>query len=277
MRFFRFKKLVSMETVKYLRYAVGEIVLVVIGILIALQVNNWNEYRKEKVEEKKILLSLHNEISNNLESLQVVIEEKNKIINVNQYIINNTGKNGEWKSMKPLDSLMNYISLSGWIFVPQNGVLNEIINSGKLLLIENDLIKNEIASLPQLLSLMIEEDRQYRLDLHQYFLPFLSKNYNLIELTKYRELLENYSFKMGETNFSKSIPELLGSREFENILTFQSIWIKFSNEMSINQKNKYLEIQNLIEREYPEVDYFNLRQNLERGIFGLMNLNPLMK
>ena len=42
---------------------------------------------------------------------------------------------------------MNYISLSGWIFVLQNGVLNEIINSGKLLLIENDLIKNEIASL----------------------------------------------------------------------------------------------------------------------------------
>jgi hypothetical protein len=164
-----------MDTVKYLRYAVGEVILVVIGILIALQVNNWNEYKKEKVEEKKILLSLHNEISNNLESLQVIIEEKNKIIDVNQYIINNTGKNGEWKSTKSLDSLMNYISLSGWIFVPQNGVLNEIINSGKLLLIENDLIKNEIASLPQLLSLMMEEDRQYRLDLHQYFLPFFLK------------------------------------------------------------------------------------------------------
>ena len=268
MRFFRFKKLVSLDTGKYLKYAVGEVILVVIGILIALQVNNWNEYRKEKVVEKKILLSLHNEISNNLESLEVVIDGKDKIINVNEYIINNTGKNGEWKSIKPLDSLMNYISLSGWIFVPQNGVLNEIINSGKLLLIENDLIKNEIASLPQLLSLMIEEDRQYRLDLHQYFLPFLSKNYNLIEITKYRELLENYSFKMGETNFSKSTPELLGSREFENILTIQSIWIKFSNEMSINQKNKYLEIQNLIEKEYPEVDYINLRQNLERGIFG---------
>ena len=268
MRFFRFKKLVSLETGNYLRYAFGEVILVVVGILIALQVNNWNEYRKEKVEEKKILLSLHNEISNNLESLQVVIDEKNKIINVNQYIINNIGKNGEWKSQKSLDSLMNYISLSGWIFVPQNGVLNEIINSGKLLLIENDLIKNEIASLPQLISLITEEDRQYRLDLHQYFLPFLSKNYNLIELTRYRELLENYSFKMGETNFPKSTPELLSSREFENILTIQSIWIKFSNELSINQKNKYLEIQNLIKKEFPEVDYINLRQNLERGFFG---------
>ena len=43
MRFFRFKKLVSMETSKYLRYAVGEVILVVIGILIALQVNNFND------------------------------------------------------------------------------------------------------------------------------------------------------------------------------------------------------------------------------------------
>ena len=56
MRFFRFKKLVSMETSKYLRYAVGEVILVVIGILIALQVNNFNEIRKQKNGFRKILL-----------------------------------------------------------------------------------------------------------------------------------------------------------------------------------------------------------------------------
>ena len=40
---------------KYLRYAIGEIVLVVIGILIALQINNWNEQRKDRIIEKQIL------------------------------------------------------------------------------------------------------------------------------------------------------------------------------------------------------------------------------
>ena len=40
---------------KYLKYAIGEILLVVIGILIALQVNNWNESRKERLAEQKIL------------------------------------------------------------------------------------------------------------------------------------------------------------------------------------------------------------------------------
>ena len=36
------------KPLKYARYAVGEIVLVMIGILLALQVNNWNEARKER-------------------------------------------------------------------------------------------------------------------------------------------------------------------------------------------------------------------------------------
>ena len=36
------------KTGKYLKYAIGEIVLVVIGILIALSINNWNENKKKK-------------------------------------------------------------------------------------------------------------------------------------------------------------------------------------------------------------------------------------
>ena len=43
------------KTGKYLKYAFGEIVLVVIGILIALQINNWNEQRKERIQEKILI------------------------------------------------------------------------------------------------------------------------------------------------------------------------------------------------------------------------------
>jgi hypothetical protein len=46
------------KTGKYLKYALGEIVLVVIGILIALSINNWNENRKEINIENKILLEI---------------------------------------------------------------------------------------------------------------------------------------------------------------------------------------------------------------------------
>ena len=53
------------KTGKYLKYAIGEIILVVIGILIALQINNWNEARKEKIQERKVLVELKKSIENN--------------------------------------------------------------------------------------------------------------------------------------------------------------------------------------------------------------------
>ena len=62
------------KTSKYLLYAIGEIILVVIGILIALGINNWNENRKQNIEEFKILVSLKNEIINNQEQLTTIIK-----------------------------------------------------------------------------------------------------------------------------------------------------------------------------------------------------------
>lgn len=53
----------SHNTTKYIKYAVGEIFLVVIGILIALQLNNWNENRKKEME----LLSIYENIASDLE------------------------------------------------------------------------------------------------------------------------------------------------------------------------------------------------------------------
>ncbi len=58
---------------KYLLYAIGEIALVMIGILLALQVNDWNEQRKSKNESVKILKNLEKEFENNKQELATVI------------------------------------------------------------------------------------------------------------------------------------------------------------------------------------------------------------
>lgn len=52
---------------KYLLYAIGEIALVVIGILIAVQINNWNEYRKDRNQEVEILIEIKNTLELNSE------------------------------------------------------------------------------------------------------------------------------------------------------------------------------------------------------------------
>jgi hypothetical protein len=60
------------KPLKYARYAIGEIILVVIGILIALQINNWNEERKNRIIENDTLSSLKED----LESALVQLNEK---------------------------------------------------------------------------------------------------------------------------------------------------------------------------------------------------------
>ena len=58
------------KTGKYLKYAIGEIILVVIGILIALSINNWNEENKNKKAEQ----NFYKEILNDLEKDKVKLE-----------------------------------------------------------------------------------------------------------------------------------------------------------------------------------------------------------
>ena len=62
-RHFRKQLLTENKFSKYLLYAIGEIVLVVIGILIALSINNWNEHSNQRIEEQRILVDLKNEVS----------------------------------------------------------------------------------------------------------------------------------------------------------------------------------------------------------------------
>ena len=51
---------------KYFKYAIGEIVLVVLGILIALQINNWNEFRNMSKKELTLLANLRNDINSDI-------------------------------------------------------------------------------------------------------------------------------------------------------------------------------------------------------------------
>ena len=66
------------KPIKYLRYAVGEIFLVVIGILIALQINNWNQNRIENQVEKRLLKELYENLVYNEQTLKSDIAEEYK-------------------------------------------------------------------------------------------------------------------------------------------------------------------------------------------------------
>lgn len=129
----------------YSRYAIGEIVLVVIGILIALQVNEWNEQRKMKLEEKKALMRLHNEselivnyIKRRLEDRQLLIEK-----------IEITARALQQKSLKntsEIDFGMGVFSTGFYQAVsPPRSTFDELKSTGKLQLITSEEIQNSIS------------------------------------------------------------------------------------------------------------------------------------
>lgn len=74
----REKLIDSGSITKYLLYAVGEILLVVIGILIALQVNNWNEERKQLSAEQTFIAGVINDLSQDQQYIKLIIESAEK-------------------------------------------------------------------------------------------------------------------------------------------------------------------------------------------------------
>ena len=77
------------QIMKYLKYAFGEIVLLMLGILFALQVNNWNEYRKDRDKEQLILKELHVDFSDNLTRFYRVKEDQVRTLNNGKIVFRN--------------------------------------------------------------------------------------------------------------------------------------------------------------------------------------------
>ncbi len=65
---------------KYLLYAIGEILLVMLGILLALQINNWNEGRKKSQQEANILMEMKGNLQGDLRDIQYNIEEDSETL-----------------------------------------------------------------------------------------------------------------------------------------------------------------------------------------------------
>ncbi len=129
---------------KYLLYAIGEIVLVVIGILIALQINNWNEGRKLENDKLKLMRNLKKELSINKESFEdyfLGIQKNNSQLNK---VINFSAGTIEL----PTDSLRNYIS--NLIYPIDLSILNsvqeEAISAGKFEIL-SDSLKHKLSIL----------------------------------------------------------------------------------------------------------------------------------
>jgi len=132
---------------KYLLYAIGEILLVVIGILIALQVNNWNEERNDVAEAEQLTERLINDISNDKERLNYRITFFKTVMD----FATQANEETELKKASDVYEKWEYLlavfhTSQTWPFMPADATYNEIQNSGLLGYLGESDIQNLLSS-----------------------------------------------------------------------------------------------------------------------------------
>lgn len=142
-RAFRQRLLAQGRITRYLTYAIGEIVLVVIGILIALQVNNWNADRKARTQERALLHEMHGNLSKDLEDCRYNIRQNGRLRRANEAVLRQlTGHIPFSDTMR-----LHYGNIWGGTILATNTSAYDNLKSIGFDLISNDSLRRAITQL----------------------------------------------------------------------------------------------------------------------------------
>ena len=218
---------------KYLIYAIGEIILVVIGILIALQINNWNENLIKSKEEIHILKALKigleadlTDLKFNKKSIQSSIASANKVI----YSLEN--------NLPYRDSIPDYIGhmMFPVIFVHSTSAF-ETLKSKGINLIKNDNLREEIINV---------YDSQYSFFLKNESLIFLEEAERALRELFSPRFEESYVYDFNEPNFKPRLTPL----DYEALKTdqeFKYFLKSFKNRLNLLSKFHYRRLMKQVE------------------------------
>ena len=194
----RQKLLSEGKTGKYLKYAIGEIALVMIGILLALQVNEWNNERNRKKSEQVIIEQLITDLSKSQYELEEEREMHRRIARQYARVLR-----AFWKTELP-DNIEDYIrSRAGSsVYSPVMGTAHSLINSGRLEILSSKELKNDIVTYVE------------------------AVGYTLKDIDRYEE---SY-FRTGSALLVESIPGSYRSKEAINERSKSSRWRRDYNK-----------------------------------------------
>jgi hypothetical protein len=203
---------------RYFKYAIGEIILVVIGILIALQINNWNEQKKLKAQEVEALTEIISDLTININKFDKTLNGKNRPGN-----ISNTLRSLEIiiDHLKSNETYHDSLDMHFGIMTFSSNILNyktsgyESLSSVGLDLIKNTKLRSEIGEyytssiiIPQNVSIGLTED------FNNYMLDYIRKDFITTEDTSndiYILHPRNYNALREKGEFLESLKMYLGA------------------------------------------------------------------
>jgi hypothetical protein len=230
---------------KYLIYAIGEILLVVIGILIALSINNWNDKNKNRKQERQVLLQLKEEYKENLTELDLKISMRKEMLEASSRLLAYYDNNDSWKAA---DSVASDFTLTFYTptFNPVIGVTSELLSSGKLYIIENNKLKLMLTNWTGVSSRLIEYEEDLRSQTENHYNPYFKENHSYRKL--FNGFWDNEILDSKRQDKSELINELINDKNLEDyIITVAASVVITEKESEIVRKHitDILEIVNL--------------------------------
>lgn len=246
----------------YLLYAIGEIILVVIGILIALTINNANEYKKERAEEQVLLKQILSEFKSNLEQLDQKIDIRNEMMQSAKQFMRLID-HPELRNKDSVDMLIAK-TIPYTTFDP---IVNDLGSSGELKLIRDAELKQALTRWSSNIKDVMEEEEIWKYYRNELYMPFLIAHYQFRTLRNKamkNNVLEQYSIdldkgtllyandEIGPSKHEEDFNALLDHPDLEDHLSRCFSINKWSNVQSLILRNRILEIIGLIQANLDE-------------------------
>lgn len=184
------------KTVKYLKYALGEIVLVVIGILIALQINTWKAESELQRQETVYLSNLRDDLNIQIDLFEKYILFENIILRQCRDITQHYELNGGFYNMDSIYVKLNDLTVRT-TFSNTNTTLMEMINSGQINLISNEGLKKKLVVFNQTLTGFANITQNNNSNIVDHLVVPIVTELGLLTKQTYSEGMQDYFIKMG--------------------------------------------------------------------------------
>lgn len=234
-RRFRQQLLLENKFSKYLLYAIGEIILVVIGILIALQINNWNNNRIDNISETNYIKNIERDLNNQIKAIDTQINFEAEVADYCKIALKPYTETNKLKIDSTFAVALGTIA-SRRTFLNPNPAYIELISSGNIELLKNEKFKDQLINYYEELE-RIEKviDGNNSLYTDQEFIPTIHK-LGVIDASKeWENISKSYKRKF-------SSPNPLTKENMERLLDISSKLLK-------NEENELLFVNHLASRE----------------------------
>ncbi len=238
----------------YLLYALGEIALVMIGILLALEVNNWNEDRKDRKIEVETLKDLRVEFQENLADAERVLKGNLDMYQALSELQQDAGKTN--LDLNRTDSLL-YAVFDWFDYTPKPGASNNLINSGNLNLISNRELRKLLTLWPGIIDELDDDEQLAKAYSQQEIVPYLALHYPMSNLEQTDQGVALYRPAEDSKALAIYIPDpiafdagkLLQDPVFQNHLAVKKMYARHSAMECQKLVNACREILSLINEE----------------------------